>query len=108
MSDFFFFLIIFHATDPPKFTEKPQTTHAYEQTNARFPCAVDGFPKPAVNWRKNGELVESGAFTKLQDGYLVVEDLVFSDMGIYQCFASNPLGSIQTDVELIVYRKGES
>ena len=92
---------------PPKFTKQPQTSHAYVDSDARFECAADGFPKPVITWRKNGEIQRGSFFLEIGDGYLIVKALVQLDMGVYQCFASNGLGNIQAAAELLVYRKGE-
>lgn len=92
--------------DPPVFTKKPRTVHAYQYTNVQFDCLADGIPKPRITWSKTGDIIGNTAFTKVGDGYLRILDVVFSDMGSYQCFAENDYGKIQATVELSVYRKG--
>ncbi|KAL9985599.1 hypothetical protein ACROYT_G008021 [Oculina patagonica] len=91
----------------PVFTKKPRTVHAYQYTNVRFDCLADGIPKPRITWSKTGDVIGNTAFTTVGNGYLLILDVVFSDMGSYQCFAENSFGKIQATVELSVYRKGD-
>lgn len=92
---------------PPVFTKKPSDVHAHVSTDVRFECLADGIPKPKITWSRNGDIIGSFAYTIVGDGFLIVQDLVFSDAGGYQCFAENYLGKVQATGELVVYRRGK-
>ena len=92
--------------DGPVFIKKPNAVNASEDTNATFECRADGIPKPNITWTKNGEALVNKCFISIKDGYLIVNDLVSSDKGVYQCFAKNYLGKIQASAQLSVYREG--
>ncbi|EDO40996.1 predicted protein, partial [Nematostella vectensis] len=89
---------------PPVFIKRLRDHNAYTGSVVTFNCTADGNPKPNVYWSKNGYKIGSTDFTKVGDGFLKVEDLLPSDMGMYQCFATNSLGSIQASAELSVYK----
>nr|AIZ68366.1 neogenin/DCC [Nematostella vectensis] len=91
---------------PPVFIKRLRDHNAYTGSVVTFNCTADGNPKPNVYWSKNGYKIGSTDFTKVGDGFLKVEDLLPSDMGMYQCFATNSLGSIQASAELSVYKTG--
>lgn len=90
----------------PVFTKKPSAVYAYVRDTARFECEADGIPKPNITWSKNGEEQTNSDYITVGDGFLIVYDLVSSDMGAYQCFAKSYLGTIQATAELSVFRKG--
>jgi len=58
-------------------------------------------------WSRNGEEQTDSDYIIVGDGFLTVKDLVLSDIGAYQCFAKNSLGTIQVTAELKVFRKGK-
>ena len=88
--------------DPPVFTKKPRTVHAYQYTNVRFDCLADGIPTPRITWSKTGDIIGNTDYTTVGDGYLLIKDIVFSDMGSYQCFVENYFGKIQETVERLI------
>ena len=93
---------------PPNFVRKPQDTYAHPSSDVTFTCEVDGVPKPNVQWLKNGDVViPSDYFQIVENRNLRVLGLVQSDAGIYQCFAENEIGSIQTSAQLIIVSKGK-
>ena len=92
---------------PPVFTKKPRAVHAYQHTNVRFECLADGMPKPRIIWSKTGDDITNTSFTTVGEGFLLILEVVSSDMGSYQCFAENDLGRIQATAELYVYWKGK-
>lgn len=52
-------------------------------------------------------MIENSDFNTIGYGFLLVKMLVLSDMGPYQCFAENSLGTIQATAQLAVYMRGK-
>ncbi|XP_015927066.1 neogenin isoform X5 [Parasteatoda tepidariorum] len=93
---------------PPRFTKKPKTVYAYEKEDVELECEVYGKPEPQVHWLKNGDVIVQSEYFKLVNGYnLKVLGLVRSDAGVYQCFATNPAGSIQAVAQLLLLQPGD-
>ena len=68
---------------------------------------MDGVPRPSIQWLKNGDVViPSDYFQIIDNRNLRVLGLVQSDAGIYQCFAENEVGSVQSSAQLIIVSKG--
>lgn len=92
-------------TDKPRFTVKPKDTIAYIGATVKLYCKAEGLHAPALYWLKNGEYLTSlKAFQR--DGYLQITELEEKDSGIYQCFASNTMGTTQTSALLTVPKYG--
>lgn len=89
-------------------TKKPRAVHAHVNRVARFECEAGGIPKPNITWWRNGEKQTDSDFITVGNGFLLVQDLVLSDMGPYQCFAKNDLGTLQATAVLSVYRIGKN
>lgn len=79
------------------FAEEPLDTWVVAGQEVRLPCTPPtGHPPPELEWRKNGDMVESGS----GDGRMVVDgshNLIISsaqqsDEGRYQCIARNMAG----------------
>ncbi|GIY49793.1 neogenin [Caerostris darwini] len=93
---------------PPRFTKKPKTMYAYEKEDVELECEVYGKPEPKVHWLKNGDPIIQSEYFKLTNGYnLRVLGLVGSDAGVYQCFATNPAGAIQSTAQLLLLEPGD-
>lgn len=93
----FFFLV------PPYFIQKPTSTYAYEKQDIEFKCEVYGNPMPILEWFKNGDVIIPNEYLQIIHGRnLKILGLVSSDSGIYQCFATNSAGSIQSSAQLVV------
>ena len=81
--------------------------HAYRQSSVQFECQAEGIPKPNISWSFGGRELSNSSYMHVIDGVLMVQDLVFSDMGVYQCFAKGYSGKVQASGQLFVYNKGK-
>lgn len=66
---------------------------------------VAGVPPPAMAWYKDAALVhveKLSRFRLLGDGSLQISGLVPDDTGMFQCFAHNAAGEVQTSTYLAV------
>uniref|UniRef100_A0A915J235 Uncharacterized protein n=1 Tax=Romanomermis culicivorax TaxID=13658 RepID=A0A915J235_ROMCU len=89
-------------TTPPYFITKPQNVYAKEMQDVEFECKVGGKPTPSITWLKNGELIVSSDYFVIDQYRLKIYGLVKLDEAVYQCFAENEVGNIQTSAQLIV------
>ncbi len=94
----------------PKFTMTPSDmTQTYGST-ATISAAFNGYPAPAVTWRKDREALESGKRLKITScqtsSVLEIIQLEYGDTGIYTCFLTNSTGSDSASMVLSVH--GES
>lgn len=88
---------------PPRFIEQPENKYAYEKEDIEFKCEIYGKPQPTVQWLKNGEIITQTEYFQIINGYnLRILGLVYSDKGMYQCVATNPVDNIQASAQLII------
>ena len=86
-------------TDPPKFLKQPSGDTKPEGQNVSLKCQIEGKPKPAVKWLKDGAEVNSTgdsritASNNLDTWTLNITQLNRNDEGSYTCEASNSLES---------------
>ncbi|XP_042907153.1 neogenin isoform X2 [Parasteatoda tepidariorum] len=94
---------------PPYFLTKPQNQAVYEKEDVTFKCSVYGRPLPIVRWFKDGDLIVPSEYFQIVNGYnLRILGAVKSDSGIYQCFATNSAGNIQSSAQLKVLSNDSS
>lgn len=96
---------------PPQFTTKPATLKLTTTGPIELKCAASGSPVPSLSWVKNGnELSSSGTarVTYYEGGAdLTMSTVTSNDSGMYQCFATNEVGSVQASASVIVQRSGK-
>ena len=73
-----------------------------------FTCNVAGIPTPTVTWYHNGVQLSAGGVISISGNTLTISSLAMGHTGMYQCFASNPVGSVQHSWALQVRVAGES
>ena len=67
---------------------------------ATFYCSADGNPEPSVSWSKISDtrLIS----TDNKDNKLEITNVAYNDSGKYFCRATNILGQVQKEVQLLV------
>ncbi|XP_044761371.1 protogenin-like isoform X2 [Coccinella septempunctata] len=85
----------------PYFTKTPTSLSYVNAGIVKLACAAGGFPTPCIQWLKDGKKVKLGARTKIRNGALVMSHTFTSDVGIYQCVASNSAGSIWAPAQVV-------
>uniref|UniRef100_A0A673C4L2 Ig-like domain-containing protein n=1 Tax=Sphaeramia orbicularis TaxID=375764 RepID=A0A673C4L2_9TELE len=91
---------------PPVFTRKLRKAAVGTGCDIRLRVTVAGFPKPALTWYHNDELISP---SEAQDsGGLWIRDCRTSDAGLYTCVATNELGEANCSAVLAVMDLGEA
>lgn len=88
----------------PYWIRSPHNANAAQDENVQFECLAEGKPKPNLEWLLNGQPIDAQKRPSLRiDGTtLYIESLKKSDMGVYQCNASNIHGYAFKDFYLNV------
>ncbi|NXW34850.1 SDK2 protein, partial [Phaetusa simplex] len=92
--------------EPPQFIKEPERHITAEMEKVvAIPCQAKGVPPPEMAWYKDAALIrleELSRFQLLADGSLQISGLVPDDTGMFQCFARNAAGEVQTTTYLAV------
>ncbi|XP_012587402.1 PREDICTED: protein sidekick-1 isoform X3 [Condylura cristata] len=86
--------------EPPYFTAEPENRILVEvEETVDIVCRAMGVPLPTLRWYKDATSVsklQNPRYKVLSSGVLRIQKLHPEDSGIFQCFASNEGGEIQT------------
>jgi hypothetical protein len=83
--------ILFPASTTPKpkrFLVKPSNKTAFHNEDAILECLITGYPKPQVEWQKDGTtitLADNGHYSKYGVSSLKVSAAQAADSGMYEC-----------------------
>ncbi|KAJ7370056.1 hypothetical protein OS493_034499 [Desmophyllum pertusum] len=80
----------------------PVDNIADEGENTTFNCSVSGNPTPTVEWKFESERLSSGLKYSIEEGILIINQLNFTDTGLYSCVVSSALGSDEASGNLTV------
>ncbi|XP_077463990.1 hemicentin-1 [Stigmatopora argus] len=90
---------------PPSILDLGQEVVVVERNHAQLVCVTKGVPQPTISWKKDdvplGE--ETGEYTVLPSGELVIDTAQPGDAGSYTCVATNELGYDSKTVILSVH-----
>ncbi|RUS74602.1 hypothetical protein EGW08_017644, partial [Elysia chlorotica] len=88
---------------PPSVVVPPGDRAVRIAEKALLDCQFSGDPAPQIIWTKNGRPVAlSDRIQKLDNGSLVIYDLLSSDAGHYKCIAINDAGTSEAQSILTV------
>ncbi|NWW06597.1 SDK2 protein, partial [Oreocharis arfaki] len=92
--------------EPPQFVREPERHITAEMEKVvAIPCQAKGVPPPEMAWYKDAALLpleKLSRFQLLEDGSLQISGLLPDDTGMFQCFARNAAGEVQTTTYLAV------
>ncbi|NXD62073.1 SDK2 protein, partial [Eolophus roseicapillus] len=92
--------------EPPQFIKEPERHITAEMEKVvAIPCQAKGVPPPEMAWYKDAALIHLEKLSRFQllvDGSLQISGLVPDDTGMFQCFARNAAGEVQTTTYLAV------
>ena len=100
----FFFMLV-----PPEFKKKPKNVFAHVTSEVTLECDIYGVPTPKIYWMKDGKKIVANDYFQIVDHKdLRILGLLERDQGLYQCFGSNDLGSVQASAQLVILQKSKS
>lgn len=92
--------------EPPSFTSYLNEVTVDEGKELSFSLPFVGNPVPEVVWSRNGKAIEPSPRTMLTcDGRkvgIVINPSEISDSGVYSCLLANPLGEVESNVNVHV------
>ncbi|XP_076856634.1 protein sidekick-2 isoform X2 [Brachyhypopomus gauderio] len=95
-----------HVLEPPQFVKEPEKHITAEMEKVvDIPCQARGVPQPDIVWYKDAvpiNRVKMPRYRVLPAGSLQVNGLLPDDTGMFQCFARNAAGEVQTNTYLAV------
>uniref|UniRef100_A0A8C4HXZ3 Sidekick cell adhesion molecule 2a n=1 Tax=Dicentrarchus labrax TaxID=13489 RepID=A0A8C4HXZ3_DICLA len=102
----FFMLFSYLKTEYPLFVKEPPSHISAEMEKVvDIPCQARGTPQPDIVWYKDAvpiSPVKIPRYRVLVGGSLQINGLLPDDTGMFQCFARNLAGEIQTNTYLAV------
>ncbi|XP_010072496.1 PREDICTED: obscurin-like, partial [Pterocles gutturalis] len=94
-------------TSPPYMQVTIEDVQVNSGERAKFQAVIEGTPQPTVLWFKGTSLLtDSNRVHQGKEGttyFLVVDDAVSEDGGVYTCVAKNAGGEVLCKAELIVH-----
>jgi len=66
-----------------------------------LPIQAVGFPLPVISWNRLGMLLPVGK-TEIKDGSLTIKNLSPADSGLYECVATNSMGTKKAKMNVVV------
>ena len=81
-------------SDVPSILTHPQNTSVLTGDSITLNCNITALPRPEVTWLRDNQSVEYDQRVQLlEDGSLLINNVVLNDVGVYQCAVSNINGS---------------
>ncbi|KAM7434953.1 hypothetical protein ABFA07_015053 [Porites harrisoni] len=89
----------------PIFTKVPLSLATpVKRTNYQVVCQAEGFPRPIINWRRVGMSLPAGK-TEVNQGILTIKNLTPADSGLYECIATNSVGTKRARINVVVQQQ---
>ena len=82
----------------------PSPATPIQRSTFQAVCQAEGFPRPVISWRRVG-MPFPGGRTELNNGTLTIKNLILADSGLYDCIATNAMGTKKTRINVVVQRK---
>ena len=82
----------------------PSPSTPIQRSTFQAVCQAEGFPRPVISWRRVG-MPFPGGRTELNNGTLTIKNLILADSGLYDCIATNAMGTKKTRINVVVQRK---
>ena len=97
-----YIILIFILLGLPIFTRKPSSlVTKMESATIQETCQAEGYPPPKLIWIRLVMFLPAGK-TEVKEGKLTIRNLRPVDSGLYQCVATNSLGTKKATTNLFV------
>ncbi|XP_052593110.1 hemicentin-1 isoform X2 [Peromyscus californicus insignis] len=91
---------------PPSIAPGPTNVTVTVNVQTTLACEATGIPKPSINWRKNGHLLNvdqnQNSYRLLSSGSLVIISPSVDDTASYECAVTSDAGEDKRTVDLTV------
>ncbi|KAI4578501.1 hypothetical protein MJG53_011356 [Ovis ammon polii x Ovis aries] len=91
---------------PPSIAPGPTNITVTVNVQTTLACEATGIPKPSINWRKNGHLLNvdqnQNSYRLLSSGSLVIISPSVDDTATYECTVTSDAGEDERTVDLTV------
>ena len=102
---YFFLSITISILGLPIFTTVPPSLASPAQgTKFQAKCQAEGYPRPVITWSRSVLPLPSGR-TEVNQGTLTIKNLSPVDSGLYDCIATNIMGTKKTRINMVVQRR---
>ncbi|XP_069169801.1 interference hedgehog isoform X2 [Procambarus clarkii] len=91
--------------EAPSITLAPKSQVVEEGKGVTLSCTAAGYPQPKIMWVFNGGLVRNDGNILITESGLTIEVVEKEHAGIFQCFAHNPEGTVQSVAVISVVPK---
>ena len=86
----------------PIFTNVPPSLATPEErTKFQVVCQAEGFPRPVINWTRL-RMPLPARRTEVNQGTLIIKNLIRADSGSYECIATNTMGTKKATMNVAV------
>ena len=103
---FFFLSITIPMLGLPIFTTVPPSLASpAEGTTFQAKCQAEGYPRPVLTWSRSAVLPLPAGRTEVNQGTLTIKNLSLADSGLYECIATNIIGTKKTRINVAVQRR---
>ena len=86
-------------------TVPPSLTSPAQGTTFRAKCQAEGYPRPIITWSRSVLLPLPAGRTEVNQGTLTIKNLSLADSGLYDCVATNIIGTKKTGINVVVQRR---
>ena len=94
--------LVYFLSGLPIFTNVPPSLATpVERTNFQVVCQAEGFPRPVINWTRLRTPLPAGR-TEINQGTLIIKNLIPADSGSYECIATNTMGTKKVTINVAV------
>ena len=94
--------LVYFLSGLPIFTNVPPSLATpVERTNFQVVCQAEGFPRPLINWSRLRMPLPAGR-TEVNQGTLIIKNLIPADSGLYECIAANTMGTKKATINVAV------
>ena len=90
----------------PIFTTFPPSLASPAQgTTFQAKCQAEGYPRPVITWSRSVLLPLPAGRTEVNQHTLTIKNLTLADSGLYDCVATNVMGTKKTRINVAVQRR---